>query len=723
MTTRLRGRVDGVVQGVGFRPHAYRLASELALGGFVLNDERGVVLEVEGEEGAVEAFRLRLGAEAPPLAVVESVDWRAVTPAGERAFAIRTSARAGEASAPVAADAATCDACLAELWDPANRRYRYPFVNCTDCGPRLTIVEGVPYDRARTTMAGFTLCDACRAEYEDPTDRRYHAEPNACPVCGPQVWIRDVVTDDPIRHAAHALAGGAIVAVKGLGGYHLACRADDEAAVARLRARKHREEKPFALMARDLAAAWHLVHPSDAAGATLTSRERPIVVAPRRPDARVAAAVAPRSADLGVMLPYTPLHHLLLADAGGPLVMTSGNVSDEPIAFHDDDAHDRLAPIADLFLVNDRPIRTRVDDSVVRGPVLLRRSRGHAPAALPLPVAARRPVLAVGAEQKNAFCLAKGGRAWLGHHIGDLENLATLEAFEDGIAHFQRLFDVRPEVVAHDLHPEYLSTKHAMDLDGVELVAVQHHHAHLAAVLAEYGVTGPAAGAIYDGTGLGTDGTIWGGEILVGDLRGFERVAHLHPVRLPGGAAAVREPWRMACAWLLEAGAEPPPALVEAAGGRWDAVSRLARSELAPVTTSIGRLFDAVAAIAGVRTHASYEGQAAVELEALASGIDDAEPYEMDALDPRPMIRALTRDIIAGADRRRVAAAFHATIARATAAALAATGAGTRVVAGGVFANRLLLERLPGDVLVPRRVPVNDGGIAYGQAAIAAAAT
>jgi hydrogenase maturation protein HypF len=403
--------------------------------------------------------------------------------------------------------------------------------------------------------------------------------------------------------------------------------------------------------------------------------------------------------------------------------MTSGNVSDEPIAFHDDDAHDRLAPIADLFLVHDRPIRTRVDDSVVRGPVLLRRSRGHAPAALPLPLPARRPVLAVGAEQKNAFCLAKGGRAWLGHHIGDLENLTTLEAFEDGIAHFERLFDVRPEVVAHDLHPEYLSTKHAMDLDGVEFVGVQHHHAHLAAVLAEHGVTGPAAGAIYDGTGLGTDGTIWGGEILVGDLRGFERVAHLHPVRLPGGAAAVREPWRMACAWLLEAGAEPPPALVEAAGGRWDAVSRLARSELAPVTTSMGRLFDAVAAIAGVRTHASYEGQAAVELEALASGIDDAEPYEMDALDPRPMIRALTRDIITGADRRRVAAAFHATIARATAAALAATGAGTRVVAGGVFANRLLLERLPGDVLVPRRVPVNDGGIAYGQAAIAAAAT
>ena len=471
--------------------------------------------------------------------------------------------------------------------------------------------------------------------------------------------------------------------------------------------------------------------------AALLGAARPIVVAPRRDAAAVAAPVAPGCADLGVMLPYTPLHHLLLAAAGGPLVMTSGNVADEPIAFEDADARRRLAPIADCLLVHDRPIRTRVDDSVVRGRVLLRRSRGHAPAALALPVEAARPVLAVGAEQKNAFCVAKGRRAWPSHHVGDLTTYETLEAFRDGIGHFCALFGVRPEVVAHDLHPEYLSSKHAADLEDVELVGVQHHHAHLAAVLAEHGLTGPAAAAVFDGTGLGTDGTIWGGELLVGDLRGFRRAGHLHPVRLPGGDRAVREPWRMACAWLQAAGAAPPAALVDAADGRWDTVTTLAGSPLAVVTTSMGRLFDAVSALAGVRTHARYEGQAAVELEALAAPAGDPYPLPVTEgleLDARPCVAAAAADIAAGAGPAHVATRFHAAVATATAEAVAraaaAAGIATAVLAGGVFANRRLLEDVTAAlerrglrVLTGERIPVNDGGVAFGQAAVAAART
>ncbi len=727
---RARGRVEGVVQGVGFRPHAYRLALELALAGFVGNDERGVVVEVEGSAGAVEAFRVRLGAEAPPLAVVERVEWTAVPVVGEGRFAIVESTRGSEAAAPVAADAATCAACLEEVFDPADRRYRYPFANCTDCGPRFTIVQGVPYDRRRTTMAGFEMCDACRAEYEDPLDRRYHAQPNACPLCGPRARVVGVEAGDAVAWAAQALRDGAIVAVKGLGGYHLACRADDEAACSALRARKHREDKPFAVMVRDVAAARALVELSDAAP-LLEDRSRPIVVARRRAGAAVAPSVAPRSADLGVMLPYTPLHHLLLADAGCPLVMTSGNVSDEPIAYRDEDALERLGAIADHFLVHDRPIQTRVDDSVVRGAITIRRSRGIVPSALP--IVAAPPLLAVGAEQKSTFCVAKGSRAWLGQHIGDLENYETLQSFIEGIAHFEALFEVRPQVVVHDLHPEYLSTKHAVELVGVALVGVQHHHAHLAAVLAEHGVTEPAVGAIYDGTGFGTDGTVWGGELLVGDLRSCSRAGHLWPVRLPGGAAAVREPWRMALAWLAEAEAQPPPALVDAAGGRWDAVASVARNAaVSPVTTSMGRLFDAAAAICGLRTHCTYEGQAAIELEAVADG-EAADPYPLPVdeelvLDARPVIAALARDARAGARTGEMAARFHAAVAAATAEAVLRTQVPVAVLSGGVFQNRMLLAAVRGRlgdaglrVLVGERVPPNDGGIAYGQAAVAAA--
>ncbi len=638
---RVRVRVEGTVQGVGFRPHVHRLATDLGLAGFVLNDAAGVLLEVEADDGAVARFLERLGSEAPALASIERVVPSEMAPIGERGFAIVVSDRGGEPAAAVAPDAATCAGCLSEMRDPRDRRHRYPFVNCTDCGPRYTIVRGVPYDRARTTMAAFTMCALCRAEYDDPVDRRFHAEPIACPACGPALRLVDPggasaeragppaargeprAADDPAARAARALRDGLIVAVKGIGGFHLACRADDEATVARLRARKRREEKPFAVMVADVGAARALVALTAAEEALLRGRERPIVLAARAPGADVAASVAPRSADLGVMLPYSPLHHLLVADAGVPLVMTSGNRSDEPIAHRDDDALERLGPIADLLLLHDRPIETRVDDSVVRAvpgrrPLLMRRSRGYVPGALRLPVPAERPLLACGAELKATVCVAKGGRAWVGHHIGDLEHWETLRSYRASIDHLERLFAVAPETVAHDMHPDYLSTAYAREREGVRTLAVQHHHAHLAACLAEWGERGPAVGAILDGTGYGTDGTVWGGEILVGGLTGMRRVAHLRPVRLPGGEAAIREPWRMACAWLGEAGDDPerPPPIPPALSGRvepatWRAVARLARAPRSPLTTSAGRLFDAVAALCGLRARVTYEGQAA----------------------------------------------------------------------------------------------------------------
>ncbi|MEA2267481.1 MAG: hydrogenase maturation protein HypF [Solirubrobacteraceae bacterium] len=747
----MRVRVEGTVQGVGFRPYVFRLAAELGLDGFVANDERGVVLEAEGEPGAVERLLARLPREAPALAAVERVDAEALPAAGEAGFRILESVHGAEPSALVSPDAATCDACVAELFDPADRRYRYPLTNCTECGPRFTIVRGVPYDRPLTTMAGFRMCAACRAEYDDPRDRRFHAQPNACPACGPAVRLVDAAgrpagAGDPVRAAAAAFRDGRIVAVKGLGGFHLACRADDEAAVAALRARKHREDRPFALMAANLAGARALVALGARDEALLRGRERPIVVAPRRPGAAVAAAVAPRSRELGVMLPYAPLHHLLLADAGGPLVLTSGNVADEPIAYRDEDALARLATIADLFLIHDRPIHVRADDSVVRAlagraPLVLRRSRGHVPSVLGLPRPAARPVLACGAELKSTFCVAKGGRAWVGHHIGDLREAETLRAFTEGIAHFERLFAVAPEVVAHDLHPDYLSTAYALAREGVAHVAVQHHHAHLAACLAEHGETGPAVGAIYDGSGYGPDGTVWGGELLVGGLGGFRRAGHLFPVRLPGGDQAVRQPWRMACSWLVAAlgGEEPrrPGALAAVEEDRWRAVAGMARrGVMAPQTTSAGRLFDAVAALCGLRTAVTYEGQAAVELEAACDRRERGSyplPFADGVLDARETVLAVAADVAAGVPAGVVAARFHRALAGATAAACAAIarreGLDLVVLSGGVFQNVTLLqatrERLEAAglrVLVPERLPPNDGGIAYGQAAVAATA-
>lgn len=756
----VRARVEGTVQGVGFRPFVYRLAGELHLGGFVVNDGQGVVVEVEGGSAAVSLFLGRVRSDAPPLAVVERVLTEERPPRGRRHFHIRQSPSGGLADAPVAPDTATCHACLAELFDPTDRRFRYPFVNCTDCGPRFTIVVESPYDRPHTTMAGFGMCARCRAEYEDPADRRFHAQPNACPECGPALALIDahgvgVPGDagvDAVRAAAGALLDGQIVAVKGIGGYHLACRADDEQAVWRLRARKRRAERPFAVMAGDAEAAHALVALTAVERELLCSPQRPIVLAARRAQAAVAPSVAPGGPELGVMLPYSPLHHLLLADVGCALVMTSGNASEEPIAYRDDDALARLARIADFLLVHDRPIETRTDDSVARvvtvagapRALLVRRSRGHVPAELPLPEpGAPQALLACGGQLKNTFCLAKGTRAWVSHHVGDLENFHALRSFEAGVEHFQRLFAVSPEIVVHDLHPEYLSTKYALAREGVELLGVQHHHAHFAACLAEHGFTAGAVGAIFDGSGYGSDGTVWGGEILVGDLAEFRRVGALLPVALPGGERAVRQPWRMACAWLSTLAEQAPELPVSLAGRveqrRWAGVCSLLRAGVAsPPTTSMGRLFDAVAALCGLRPEVSYEGQAAVELEAACDpGEQGRYPFTLSerdgllGLDPRETLHALLADLDGGVGVGVVAARFHAAVAHVTVQALArAAGTNhtdTAVLSGGVFQNRRLLEATAAGlhaaglrVLVPERVPANDGGLAYGQASIAA---
>ena len=746
---RVAVRVTGTVQGVGFRPFVYSLATRLGLAGFVGNDAAGVFAEVEGPPPAIGEFLAALEREAPPLAAIERIVTKDLQPYGSAGFTIAPSGPAGQRTALVPADSATCDDCLRELRDPADRRHRYPFINCTNCGPRFTIVTGVPYDRATTTMAGFAMCAACAAEYHDPADRRFHAQPVCCPACGPRLALRpagraDPGGGDPVLAAAALLRRGRVLAVKGLGGYHLAVDARSEAAAAALRARKRREDKPFAVLAASLDAARELGEVDEAAAALLASPGRPIVLLPRRPGT-VAPAVAPGNRALGVMLPYTPLHHLLAGAVAGPLVLTSGNVSDEPIAYTDDDAFSRLGAIADAFLTHDRPIHVRTDDSVARvlrgRPALIRRSRGHVPEPVSTAHRFPRPVLACGAELKNTFCLAKGNRAFVSHHIGDLENPATLRSFTEGIEHFGRLFDIEPLVVAHDLHPEYLSTKYALDLD-LDVCGVQHHHAHIASCLADNSRDGPVIGVAFDGTGFGADGTLWGGEFLVADLAGFERAGHLAPVPLPGGAAAIRQPWRMAAAYLHAAFPGGPPSgldVVKRNQRQWDAVVALAeRGVNAPLSSSAGRLFDAVAALLSVRDTINYEGQAAVELEQLAdpgetgayqAGVSGQWPFRIDGAD---LVRAVTGDLAAGAPAPVIAARFHNGIAALIEAGCVAVrercGLAEVALSGGVFQNLIVTERAAARleargfrVLLHARVPCNDGGISLGQAVVAGA--
>ena len=756
---RVRVHVDGTVQGVGFRPYVHRLATAAALTGRVGNDAQGVFVEVQGEAAAVDRFVDDLPARAPALARVDGIRVEALPTIEEDGFLIVASVDGGAHDVLVAPDSATCDDCLAELWDASDRRHRYPFTNCTDCGPRYTIVTDVPYDRPNTTMAGFALCAACEAEYHDPSDRRFHAQPVCCPACGPRLRLVDarghgVAAGDPIEAAAERLRAGAVVAVKGLGGYHLAVDATDEAAVARLRSRKHREDRPFALMVADLGAARSLCRLSAEEEALLVAPERPIVLARAREGADVAAAVAPETAWLGIMLAYTPLHHLLCRAVGRPLVMTSGNLSDEPIAHRDDDAFSRLPGLADLFLTHDRPIHTRVDDSVVRvvdgAPVPVRRSRGYVPRPVALPVTAPEHVLAVGAELKNTVCLARADRAFLSHHVGDLENAETLAAFHHAIDHVGRLFDVRPTVVAHDLHPEYLSTKHAIEMaeldPSLRLVGVQHHHAHVASCLADNGLDDVVIGVALDGLGYGQDGTLWGGEVLVADLREARRLAHLDLVPMPGGAAAVRAPWRMAVAHLDAAGLDVAASAVASRHpDRWRPVLQMARGGTnAPLTSSMGRLFDAVAALAGLHDTVTHEGQAAIALEQVADARETGsypvgwslEPGEDPGVPGRlrgaDLVRAVVADLAGGAPPATVAARFHNAVVDLVVDACRRVrdleGLGRVALSGGVFQNVWLLEgvasRLRGDgfaVLTHRQVPCNDGGISLGQAAVAAA--
>jgi len=709
---RRRLQVAGVVQGVGFRPFVYGLAHRHGLAGFVRNDARGVVVEVEGEPKELDLFAAALVEQAPPLARIASLETSKIEARGEREFVIEASAEDGERTALVPADIATCDDCLRELFDPGDRRFRYPFVNCTNCGPRFTIVRSVPYDRANTTMASFEMCDQCRREYEDPGDRRFHAEPTCCPDCGPRLSLE-------LEEAVSLLREGKIVAIKGLGGYHLACDATSEQAVARLRARKGREEKPLAVMTSSPEL---LVELGADEEALLRSAERPIVLARRRPGAPVAPSVAPATEWLGVMLPYTPLHHLLCADFAGALVMTSGNLSDEPIAFENEEAQRRLGEVADAFLSHDRPIERRCEDSVVRAAFPIRRSRGYAPAALPLPVSARSPLIATGAELKSTFCVVRGDQAFLSPHLGDLDTELAYRAFRTDLELYLAMLAVEPELVACDLHPDYLSSKWARGQD-LELIEVQHHHAHAAACLAENGETGPALALVLDGTGYGTDGTIWGGELLRCDLAGFERIGHLDPVPLPGGEAAVREPWRVAAAYLERA--ERPVPFPD-----WSRVRESLKVN-APLSSGAGRLFDAAAALLGVRERVSYEGQAAIELEQLA-GHKEAEPYpcrsESERILAADLIAAAHDDLAAGRDRAEIAAAFHEGLALACAEACARAAEPRSVVlSGGCFQNlRLLastrrrLEELGFRVLVHRLLPPNDACISFGQAAVAA---
>jgi len=747
--TRLRIRVEGIVQGVGFRPFVHGLAGGYGLGGFVGNDAGGVLVEVEGDPGALAGFVADLSERAPVLAVVERVATQPVPVRGEHRFLIVASDNGARRDTLVSPDVATCAQCLAELRDPGARRHRYPFTNCTNCGPRFSIVLDVPYDRAATTMREFGMCADCAREYADPADRRFHAEPVCCPACGPSLRLLSpdgsVAAGDAVGTAAGWLRAGRVLAVKGLGGYHLAALAACEPAVAALRGRKHRADKPFAVLAADLDTARTLVDVPPEAVPVLTGVRRPIVLLARRPGAPVADSVAPGNRDLGVLLPYTPVHHLLAEAVGQPLVLTSGNICDEPIAYRDDEARERLSRIADGFLLHDRRIHVRTDDSVVRvfaGRELpLRRSRGYAPAPLTVPWPFPRPVLACGAELKNTFCLAKGRHAFVSHHIGDLENYETLRAYAEGIDHFRRLFDIRPRIVAHDLHPEYLSTKYATDLDGVELVGVQHHHAHVASCLADNGEAGPVLGVAFDGLGFGPDGTLWGGELLVADLCGYERVGHLAAVPMPGGAAAVRQPWRMAAAYLDAVYGDDLPDLAVTGRHRdgWPAVVAMARSATnAPRTSSVGRLFDAVAAILGLRDAVTYEGQAAIELEQRVDPDERAAyPVPLDESAPLSgtgpaLIEAVVEDLTHGVHIGRIAARFHNGLSAAVVDAVTVlrerTGLATVALSGGVFQNVVLLERVMSGlrrtgvrVLTHNRVPPGDGGICLGQAVVAAA--
>ena len=757
-------RVQGVVQGVGFRPFVYRLATQLRLAGHIGNDTAGVTIQIEGDPASVAEFLHRLRAESPPISRIDSVAVEELPPTGQSGFSIALSQVLGQVSTGIPADAATCADCLRELFDPNDRRYRYPFLNCTNCGPRFTITRRIPYDRPQTSMAVFPMCPACQAEYDDPLNRRFHAQPNACWICGPRVWLAgaegsEIASPDPIAACVENLLAGQIMAIKGIGGFHLAVDATNEEAVARLRQRKHRYGKPLAVMVRDLHAALELCDLSGAEIDLLQTPARPIVLARARHGNGIAPSVAPGIPWLGIFLPYAPLQHLLFAGTRvRALVMTSANLSEEPIAINNDEARARLGHIADAFLMHNRDILQRCDDSVTAivdsAPQLLRRARGYVPLGIGLPFDAP-PLLAVGGHLKNVFALARGRFVYQSQHLGDLENLTGLDFFTESLAHLMRTFEIEPQTVVHDLHPGYLSTSWAKQWAAerqLPTIAVQHHHAHIAACMAEHAIEGPVIGLSLDGTGYGTDGRIWGGEVLIAHLDRFQRWAHLDYVPMPGGDAAVREPWRMAFAHLLAAGfdveSEQMLALLGAERNEARVLKRMIERKInSPKTSSLGRLFDAVGAVVLGRRAVDYDAQAAIELEGVA--VD--EPDRIEQGDYRPelhtaeegagsvavirtgkMWKAVLEDLWRGVPGRRISARFHAGVAEGfiNAAGNARIETSINVVAlsGGCLHNRRLarllrtgLEEEGFQVFQHRQVSPGDGGLSYGQAVVATA--
>jgi hydrogenase maturation protein HypF len=744
----LRVNLTGRVQGVGFRPWVYALARAGGIRGRVFNTESGVTVEAFGDAEALSSFAHRLSFPPMPAAAILEARVMSIPVETAASFEILASVPGTGRRPSIPPDLAICDDCRRELLDPVDRRYRYPFVNCTRCGPRYTICRDAPYDRTRTTMSGFALCPACRSEYLDPNDRRFHAEPVACPACGPRARLTSAsgepVPGEPITAAAAALVAGRIVAVKGLGGFHLACDAISPTAVGRLRARKQRDTKPLAVMVEDLRAAERLAHLSAEEASLLESTERPIVLLARRKDSGLAEEVAPGLPTVGLMLAYTPLHLLLLREAGRPLVMTSGNLCDEPMAYCDDEAHGRLAGLVDLFLEHDREIESRCDDSVARvvagRPTILRRARGFVPRPIRLGRPFARPVLACGAHLKNAVCLGQGREAWLGPHVGDLETFEACRDFEASVARLERFLGIVPEVVAHDLHPDYHSTRYALARPEVRKVGVQHHHAHVAAAMAENGLAGPVIGLAWDGTGYGADGTAWGGEVLIAGYEGFERVATFRPLPLAGGDRAVREVWRLALAALDDAfeGEAPVAALplfAEVPRARLQAVRRIiAPGRHAPLAHGVGRWFDALGAAFLGRAHAGYEGEVAILWNLAADRAERGrypfafESGEPSRLDLRPLVRAAVGDFVHGTTPGTISARFHNTLGAAAAEmigrATARAGRLPVVLTGGCFQNERLVEEVLhalGGREVHRHgeVPPGDGGIALGQALVA----
>ncbi|MBW2476691.1 MAG: carbamoyltransferase HypF [Deltaproteobacteria bacterium] len=741
--------IEGVVQGVGFRPYVYQLAMRLQIAGWVCNDRTGVTIEVEGNEEDLDSFLEQLRQNTPPLAEISRITVSNLNFLGDRGFFIHHSQSDSPSRAQIAPDTFVCSECLHELFDQSDRRYRYPFINCTNCGPRFSIVTGVPYDRPLTTMADFPMCSRCLSEYHDPNSRRFHAQPNACPDCGPQLTLVDsqrepVIIKDPLKFVAETLRQGGIVAIKGLGGYHLAVDATNSAAVNELRRRKSRDEKPFALMARDQDSISAFAEVSEQEYQLLAGPERPIVLLHKKTGHRLAEEVAPDNRYFGVMLPYTPLHYLLFAEGFNAIVMTSANHTDEPIVYQDLEALERLSGIADFFLTHNRRIETRTDDSIARimasHPVILRRSRGFVPRAVRLPCKLK-PVLAVGGDLKNTICLTRSNDAFLSQHIGDLKNTEGYESFKRTINHLITLLDVCPERLACDLHPDYYSSHYALEECHLPAMPVQHHHAHLASCLAEHGRQHPAIGIVFDGLGYGADGHIWGGEFLIGDLKSYQRSGHFRYQPMPGGDLATRQPWRMALSYLQSVFGEIPEdcsALKGIPKNEWQLVAQANQRGInSPLTSSCGRLFDAVAAVLGLRQRVSFEGQAAMELEMIADP-DQTQPYsyvlefekKLVQFDPASLLKVILEEERSGKPLSQIAGRFHLTLAAMMVEVCEYLRDESRinsvVLSGGVFQNSLLtqkakngLQKANFEVLTHSHVPPNDGGLALGQAVIA----